>query len=75
MPKKEKPPRERPKGPAPIDLVEREITRTEERIADLERQIADDWTNVDLVNAHRAALDDLTALLARWEDLFEQAQA
>ena len=58
-PKKERPPRERPKGPAPIDLVEREIARTEERIADLERQIADDWTNVDLVNAHRAARDDL----------------
>jgi ATP-binding cassette, subfamily F, member 3 len=74
-PKKERPPRERPKAPAPIDLVEREIARTETRIADLERQIADDWTNVDLVNAHRAARDDLTALLARWEDLFEQAQA
>ena len=66
---------ERPKGPTPIELVEREIARTEERIADLERQIADDWTNIDLVNAHRAARDDLTALLARWEDLFEQAQA
>ena len=29
--------------------VEREIARTEERVAELERQLADDWTNVDLV--------------------------
>jgi len=74
-PKNEKPPRERPKGPSPIELVEREIARAEERIADLERQLADDWTNVDLVNAHRAARDDLAALLARWEGLFDEAQA
>jgi ATP-binding cassette subfamily F protein 3 len=73
-PKKERPPRERPKGATPIELVEREIARTEERIADLERKLADDWTNVDLVNAHRSARDDLAALLERWEGLFEDAQ-
>ena len=61
--------------PTPIELVEREIARTEERVAELERQLADDWTNVDLVTAHRAARDDLAALLERWEGLFEQAQA
>ena len=33
-------------------------------------QLAGDWTNVDLVAAHRAARDDLSALLARWETLF-----
>jgi ATP-binding cassette subfamily F protein 3 len=74
-PKKPRPPRERPKGPTPLELVEREIARTEERIADLERKLSDDWTNVDLVNAHRAARDDLAALLERWEKLFEEAQA
>jgi ATP-binding cassette subfamily F protein 3 len=74
-PKGDRPPKERPKSPTPIELVEREIARTEERIVDLERQLADDWTNVDLVNAHRAARDDLTALLDRWESLFEEAQA
>jgi ATP-binding cassette subfamily F protein 3 len=73
-PTKEKPRPSRPKGPTPIELVEREIARTEERIADLERRLADDWTNVDLANAHRAARDDLAALLARWEGLFEEAQ-
>jgi ATP-binding cassette subfamily F protein 3 len=72
-PKKQQPPRQRPKAPTPIELVEREIARTEERIAGLERQLADDWTNVDLVNAHRAARDDLAALLERWEILFEEA--
>ena len=74
-PKKERPTGPRPKGPTPIELVEREIARTEERITELERQLADDWTNVDLVNAHRSARDDLTALLGRWEGLFEEAQA
>jgi hypothetical protein len=56
---------------SPLELVEREIERGEERVADLERQLAEDWTNVDLVTAHRAARDDLAALLARWEALFE----
>jgi ATP-binding cassette subfamily F protein 3 len=74
-PRKERPPRMRPAGPTPLELVEREIARTEERIADLERRLADDWTNVDLVSAHRAARDDLTALLERWEKLFEEAPA
>ena len=57
-----------------LELVEREIARGEERVAELERQLAEDWTNVDLVAAHRAARDDLEALLARWEALFEEAR-
>src|SRR5205823_2755626 len=50
---------------SPLELVEREIERGEGRVAELERQLAEDWTNVDLVTAHRAARDDLAALLAR----------
>src|SRR5262249_49391374 len=72
------PPRAKPRGrpekrqeQSPIELVEREIERGEERVAELERRLAEDWTNVDLVAAHRAARDDLAALLARWEALFE----
>jgi ATP-binding cassette subfamily F protein 3 len=72
-PRREKPKRERPPGPTPVELVEREIARSEERIADLEQKLAGDWTNVDLVAAHRAARDDLEALLARWESLFDAA--
>ena len=59
--------RAKPPQPTPLELVEREIARGEERVAELERQLAEDWTNVDLVAAHRAARDDLEALLARWE--------
>jgi ATP-binding cassette subfamily F protein 3 len=70
-PKRERPKPARPPAPSPIELVEREIERGEERVAELERQLAEDWTNVDLVSAHRAARDDLAALLARWEALFE----
>jgi ATP-binding cassette subfamily F protein 3 len=70
-PKREKPRRETPTGPRPVELVEREIARTEERVAELERQLADDWTNVDLVAAHRAARDELATLLSRWEALLE----
>jgi ATP-binding cassette, subfamily F, member 3 len=62
---------ERKQEQSPIELVEREIERGEERVAELEHQLADDWTNVDLVAAHRAARDDLAALLTRWEALFE----
>jgi ATP-binding cassette, subfamily F, member 3 len=77
-PKAAKPPRPQPKrapAPTPLELVEREIARGEERVAELERKLAEDWTNVDLVSAHRAARDDLAALLGRWEALFEEAQA
>ena len=72
-PRREKPKRERPPNPSKLELVEREIARSEERVADLERQLAQDWTNVDLVSAHRAARDDLAALFERWEALFEES--
>jgi ATP-binding cassette subfamily F protein 3 len=67
--------REQKPKQSPLELVEREIERGEERVADLERQLAEDWTNVDLVAAHRAARDDLAALLARWEALFEASSS
>ncbi len=65
----------RPPAPSALELVEREIAATEARVAELERRLAEDWANVDLVSAHRAARDELGALLARWELLFGQAQA
>jgi ATP-binding cassette, subfamily F, member 3 len=73
-PKRERPTRARPAPPTSLELVEREVARGEERVAELERQLAEDWTNVDLVAAHRRARDDLDALLARWETLFDEAQ-
>ena len=44
-------------------------------VADLERRLAEDWTNLDTLAEHRRARDELQALLARWESLFEEAQA
>ena len=50
-------------------------SKQEETVADLERKLADDWGDLELLTAHRAARDELQSLLDRWETLFEQAQA
>jgi ATP-binding cassette subfamily F protein 3 len=71
--KKRKPPTPKPAGPTPLELVEAEIGRQEEAVAELERRLAQDWGNVALLAAHRAARDELQQLLARWEALFEKA--
>jgi ATP-binding cassette, subfamily F, member 3 len=67
--------RSEPAGPTELERLEAEIAAREEAIAELERQLADDWSNADKLAAHRAARDDLQALLTRWEQLFDQAQA
>jgi len=75
------PKRERPKPaqppakrrPSELELVEAEIAAREEAVADLEQRLAEDWTNVDTLAAHRRARDELQGLLARWETLFEEA--
>ena len=72
-PERQRPERLQPRRPSELEQVEARIARQEERVADLERKLADDWNDVDLVNAHRAARDELQALLDRWEALFEQA--
>jgi ATP-binding cassette subfamily F protein 3 len=63
----------KPKGPTPLETVEAEIAAKEEAVAALERRLADDWSNVELLTAHRAARDELQVLLSRWETLFEKA--
>jgi ATP-binding cassette subfamily F protein 3 len=65
----------RPRRPRELERVEAEIEALEERIAELERSLAEDWTNVDTIAAHRRARDDLQALYGRWEELFEAEQA
>jgi ATP-binding cassette, subfamily F, member 3 len=65
----------KPAGPTQLELVEREIERSEERVAELEQRLAEDWGSVELLAAHRAARDQLASLLARWETLFEEAQS
>jgi len=55
--------------------VEAHIGALERRVAELEAKLAEGWTNMDVLTAHRAARDELRSLLVRWEELFEAAQA
>jgi ATP-binding cassette, subfamily F, member 3 len=74
-----KPKRQRAKptssGPSALELVEADIARQEEAVAELERKLAEDWGDVELLAAHREARNELQALLARWEQLFERSGA
>jgi ATP-binding cassette subfamily F protein 3 len=62
-------------GPSQLEVVEADIERQEEAVAELERRLAEDWGNVELLAAHREARNELQALLARWEQLFERSGA
>jgi ATP-binding cassette subfamily F protein 3 len=73
--KKPRPQQPRPTGPSELELVEAEIVKQEEAVADLERRLAEDWADVETLAAHRQAREGLQALIARWEQLFEQAEA
>ena len=64
-----------PKRPSELEQLEERIARQEETVADLERKLADDWNDMELLTAHRAARDELQSLLDRWETLFAEAQA
>jgi ATP-binding cassette subfamily F protein 3 len=72
-PKTRLPPARR--APSDLELLEGQIAAVEVRIAELERKLADDWTNMDVLGAHRAARDELVALLDRWEVAFTEAHA
>jgi ATP-binding cassette subfamily F protein 3 len=58
-----------------LERIEREIAARESEVAELEKKLAEDWTDVDVLAAHKRSRDALTALLERWEQLFDQAQA
>jgi ATP-binding cassette subfamily F protein 3 len=75
-------PARKPHAPKPkarrssaLELIETEIAVREAEVAELEKKLAEDWTNVDVLAAHKRSRDALTALLERWEQLFDQAQA
>ncbi|PWU18167.1 MAG: ABC transporter ATP-binding protein [Candidatus Rokuibacteriota bacterium] len=67
--------RQQTRRPADLTRIEAEIESKEASLHDLERRLAEDWSNVDLVAAHRRTRDELQALFARWESLHEQAGA
>jgi ATP-binding cassette subfamily F protein 3 len=73
--RKPKPTRQEPPAPSELETIEAEIAAREQAVAELEQRLADDWSDVDTLTAHRAARDELQALLSRWEQLFDQAQA
>jgi len=75
QPKRERPQRPAKAKPTALELVELEVARAEERIAELEQKLAADWGDASLLTAHREAREDLAALLERWENVFEEAQA
>ncbi|HXK14509.1 MAG TPA: ABC-F family ATP-binding cassette domain-containing protein [Gaiellaceae bacterium] len=71
--KQEKPRRPAKAKPSALELVEGEVERAEARVAELEQKLAADWGDVDLLASHKAAREDLEALLKRWEALFESS--
>ena len=70
-----RPQRERAPRPSELEQLEGRISRQEETVAELERRLADDWSDVDALAAHRQAREELQSLISRWEQLFEEAQA
>jgi ATPase subunit of ABC transporter with duplicated ATPase domains len=60
--------------PSELQRLEAEIERRETAVAELELELAADWSNADTLAAHRRARDELQALIAEWEVLFERAQ-
>jgi ATP-binding cassette subfamily F protein 3 len=74
-PKAVKPTKPKPREPSELERTEAAIEAREAELAQLERKLADDWGDVETLAAHKAARDELQTLLARWEQLFEAAQA
>jgi ATP-binding cassette subfamily F protein 3 len=63
----------KPKAPSELERIEAEIAERENMVAELERRLAEDWNDVEMLAAHRSARDELQVLLQRWEHLFERA--
>jgi ATP-binding cassette, subfamily F, member 3 len=70
-----RPAKPKPRAPSELERTEAAIEAREAELAQLERKLADDWGDAEALAAHKAARDDLQSLLARWERLFEAAQA
>jgi ATP-binding cassette, subfamily F, member 3 len=76
-PKPARQPKPRPRRkptPSELERIEAQIAERESIVADLERRLAEDWNDVEMLAAHRQARAELQALLQRWETAFERAQ-
>ncbi len=69
--RKDRPKAARPAPPTELERLEAEIAAREAEVARLEHELADEWTDVERLAAHRRAREELQALLRRWEQLFE----
>jgi len=69
--RKPKPAKPKPRQPSELERIESEIAVREAEVAELERRLADDWSNVETLAAHKRSRDALATLLERWETLFE----
>jgi ATP-binding cassette subfamily F protein 3 len=65
----------KPKGPSELERIEAQIANAEAELALLEERLAEDWSNVETLAAHKRSRDALASLLERWETLFEQASS
>ena len=74
VPKKGQTPQGSDPRPSELERVEAAIAERETLVADLERRLADDWSDADTLAAHRRVREELQSLLAEWELLFERAQ-
>jgi ATP-binding cassette subfamily F protein 3 len=72
--RKPKPAKPKPRRPSELERIESEIAAREAEVKELEGRLAEDWSNVEMLAAHKRSRDALAALLERWEALFE-AQA
>ena len=72
---KSKPAKQKPRKLSELQRIETAIEAREAELVELERRLAEDWGDVATLSAHKAARDELEALLAQWEQLFEAAQS
>ena len=68
-------PKPKAKRAAALQRLEAEIAARETEVAELEKKLAEDWTDVDVLAAHKRSRDALTALLQRWEQLFDSSRS
>jgi ATP-binding cassette subfamily F protein 3 len=59
-------------APDPLAEIEARIAAQEDLVARLETKLAEDWSDMDTIAAHRRARDELRALLSRWEELVDE---
>jgi ATP-binding cassette subfamily F protein 3 len=72
--RKPKPEKPRPKRPGELERLEAEIAAREADVRELEAELAEDWSNVETLAAHKQARDALAKLIERWEVLFDEKQ-